>query len=183
MSSHAAQERLGDEREVGVAPDHLRLDPLEAAVGDAKGARLGAHHEIAAHRDGDPLDLDRRLRLDIEDAAHVPIGFVADPESAGRGRLLHARGDVDRDAANASLRVDAAAEQHRAGVDADTQGEPVEVVALTEICSERRGLRDDCQPGADGALRIVLERLVGSEHCEQAVAGVLEDAALVGTDD
>ena len=44
-------------------------------------------------------------------------------------------------------------------------------------------LGDDRQAGADGALGVVLERLVGAEHGEQAVAGVLQDAPLMGVND
>ena len=183
LSSHAPWNASPMRGELGVAADHLRLDPLQAAVGHAEGTRLGAHDEVAARRPGDALDLDRRLRLDVEDAAHVPVGLVADPERAGGRRLLHARGDVDGDAANAAVGVDAAAEQHRAGVDADAQRELVEPEARAEAGGERRRLGDDRQAGADGALGVVLERLVGAEHGQQAVARVLQDAPLVRAND
>ena len=176
-------ERLADPRQLRVAADHLRLDPLQAAVGHAEGTRLGTRHEVAAHRAGDALDLDRRLRFDVEDAAHVSVRLVADPQGAGGSGLLHARGDVDADAANASFGVDAAAEEHRAGVDADAQVEAVEPVARATAGRERRRLGDDREAGADRALGVVLEGLVGAEHRQQAVAGVLEDAPLVGAND
>ena len=178
-----ALERFADPRQLGVAADHLRVDALEAAVGHAKRARLGARDEVAARRVGDALDLDRRLRLDVEDAAHVPVGLVADPQRAGGRGLLHARGDVDGDAADASFGVDAAAEQHRAGVDADAQVEAVEAEASTKAGGERCGLGDDRQAGADRALGVVLERLVGAEHGEQAVAGVLQHATVMRAND
>ncbi len=57
-------ERFGDARQLGVAPDHRGLDAFEAAVGHPECARLGADDEVAAHRPGDALDLDRRLRRD-----------------------------------------------------------------------------------------------------------------------
>ena len=50
---------------------------------------------------------------------------MADAQCAGRRGLLHARGDVDGDAADGAFGIDAAAEQHAAGVDADADVEPV----------------------------------------------------------
>jgi hypothetical protein len=125
-----------------------------------------------------PFDLERRLRLDLEQAANVAVRLVADPERARRRRLLHPRRDVDARAADVAGRVDAAAEEDRAGVDADAQVELLQALALAEPRREQRRLGEDVEAGADGALGIVLERLVGAEGGEQAVAGVLEDPAL-----
>ena len=117
--------------------------------------------------------------LDLEHASHVPIGLVADAQRACGRRLLHAGGDVDADAADAALGVDAAAEQDRTGVDADPQVEAVEAEVALHVGGERRRLGEDREAGAHRALGVVLERLVGAEDGEQAVAGVLEDPPLV----
>ncbi len=51
--------------------DHAGLDAFDAARGDAEGARLGALHQVGGERLVDALDLHRRLRLDVEHAAHM----------------------------------------------------------------------------------------------------------------
>ena len=130
-----------------------------------------------------PLIFDRRLSSDLEHAAHLAIGVVADAQGAGRRRLLHARRDVDRDAADAAFRVDAAAQQDRAGVDADAHAEAVDAVLALEPRARARRLPEDVETGADGALGVVLEGAVGTEDGEHAVARVLEDLALLLDDD
>jgi hypothetical protein len=93
-------ERRDQLRQLGVAPDQRRLVPFDAARGDAKGARLGAQHEPGAQRLVLPLDLERRLRLEVEHAAHVAPGLLADAQAPGRRRLLEPGGDVDGEAAD-----------------------------------------------------------------------------------
>ena len=105
---------------------------------------------------------------------------VADAQPSRRRALLHARGDVDRGAANAALGIDAATEQHAAGVHADAH---VEVGHAMPLAHPRRLLVrrfDDAQAGADRALHIVLAGHLGAEGRQHAVAGVLQHAAAFG---
>ena len=94
----------------------------------------GALHEIGDDRRIDALDRDRRLRLDVEGAAHLGQVSWLMRSAAGRRRLLHARGDVDGDAADAGVAIDAASEQHAAGVHAHPHGEGV-VAICCRTCS------------------------------------------------
>jgi hypothetical protein len=52
--------------ELGVAPDHARLDAFDAARGNPKGARLGALHQVGDDGSIYALDLERRLGLYIK---------------------------------------------------------------------------------------------------------------------
>ena len=176
-------EGLGQAGEFGVAPDHPRVDALQATVRDPERPRLGAQDQVAAHRLGDALDRDRRLLLDIEHAAHMAVGVVADAKRAGWCGLLHARRHVDRDAADAALGIDATTQQHRTGVDADSHVEARQAMLGLEARGQQRRLLDDREPRPHRALGVVLERLVGAEHGEQAVTGVLQHPALALLDD
>ena len=118
-----ALERINQLGEFQLAAHHAGLDALDAPVRHPERPGFGAVHEVAAHRLGNALDRDRRLLRDIEHPAHMAVGIVADAQGTGWRRLLHPRRDVDGDAADAALGVDAAAEQHRAGVDADPKVE------------------------------------------------------------
>ena len=82
------QERLLQTFELGIAPDHPRLDAFDAARRDSERAWLGALDQIGDDGRIDALDLDRRLRLDIEHAAHLAIGVVADAHTARRARSV-----------------------------------------------------------------------------------------------
>ena len=73
-------ERGADDLELGFAADHLRVHALDAATRDAERARLGTLDEIAAQRLLDALDLDQHRLAELEQAAHVPIGVVADAQ-------------------------------------------------------------------------------------------------------
>ena len=152
-------------------------------AGCVEGAGPGALHEIGDDRRIDALDRDRRLRLDVEGAAHLEPGVVADAQTAGRRGLLHARGDIDGDAADAGVAVDAAAEQHAAGVDAHAHAEARMAMTLQHLLAERAALGQQCQPAAHGAHGVVLARLVGAEDGEQVVARVLQYLAAVRVDD
>ena len=145
-----------DDRQLGFAADHLGVHALDAATGDAKGARLGAFHEIAAQGLLDPLDLDEDGFADLEQAAHVAMGVVADAEPTRWRALLHARRDVHRCAANAAFGIDAAAEQHRAGVQARPHHEVGDAVPAPHLRGLLLRVFDDRQPGSNGAFDIVL---------------------------
>ena len=172
-------EVLVQARQFRVAADHAHFQTLEAAVRHPEGARTRAEHDVAPDRLGDALDLNWRLRLHFEHAAHMAVGVVADAHPADRRRLFHPRRDVDRDAAYRAVAVDAAAKQHLPGVDAHAQLEVGEAVAVAKALGQGRRRGDERQAGADRALRVVFVRPVGAEHREQAVARVLEDAAVL----
>ena len=175
-------ERFGQTREFQVAPDHARLDALDPAVGHAERTRPGLQHEVAAHRLGDSLHHNGRLGHHVEGTAHVAVGVVADAQRTGRRRLLHARGHVDGDAANAAFGIDTAAEQHRPGVDAHAQAEAVQAEPRLDLRRQHRRLLDDRQARMHRTLGVVFTRLVGAEHRQKAVAGVLQYAAMLGLD-
>ncbi len=80
-------------------------------------------------------------------------------------------------------RVDAAAEQHRAGVHADAHVDAGVAVPARERIGMAPALGEQRQAGVHGALRIVFAHLVRAERSEQAVAGVLQDLALMRLDD
>ena len=71
VSAEHALEGVLQRLELGVAADHAGGDAFDAAGADAKGARLGAQHEVAVDGLVDALDRERRLRLDLEQAAHL----------------------------------------------------------------------------------------------------------------
>jgi hypothetical protein len=124
-----------------------------------------------------PLDLERRLRLEVEHAAHMAPGFLADAQAAGRRRLLEPGGDVDGEAADRAVVVDAAAEQDMAGVDADPHLEAFLAVGARDPFGLQPRLGEQVEAGEHRALGVVLARGLGAEGGEQAVAGVLQHLA------
>ena len=108
---------------------------------------------------------------------------MADAQGAGRRGLLHARGDVHRDAANAAFGIHAAAEQHAAGVDADADVEGVVTVRSPHFGAEHLAELEQGQAAAHGTLGIVFAGFVGAEHGQDVVAGVLQHLAGVRLDD
>jgi hypothetical protein len=107
---------------------------------------------------------------------------VANAQAAVRCGLLHARGDVDRGAADAALGIDAGTHQHAPSVDA---GADVEVGDAAVAQHQRRVFvrrLDHRQPGAHREFGVVLARRLGTEGGEHAVAGVLQHAPVVGVD-
>ena len=133
---------------------------------------LARSDQVALHRLVDALHLQRRLRLDVEHPAHQRIGVVADAQRAGRRSLFHAGGDVDRDAADGALGIDAAAQQHAAGVDADAHVEAYVAVRGLHFAAEHAAELEQRQTAAHRALGIVLAGIAGTEHRQQVVAGV-----------
>ena len=169
-----------DDLELGFAADHLRVHALDATTRDPEGARLGALHQVAAQRLLDSLDLDQHRLAELEQAAHVPIGVVADAQPPRRCALLHARSDVDGRAADAAFGVDAAAQQHGAGVQAGAHREVGQAVAAPDLVRLRFRVFDDRQPGVHRALDVAFAGFLGAERGQHAVAGVLQHPAVVG---
>ena len=144
---------------------------------EAKAPRLGAQHQVALDGLVHALDRQRLLTLDLEHAAHLGVGVVADAQGPGRRGLLHACGDVHGDAANAAVGIDAAAEQHAAGVDADADVEAGVTVRSLHFGAERLAEFEQGQAAAHGALGIVFAGFVGAEDGQDVVAGVLQHLA------
>ena len=169
--------------ELGVPADHPRRHAFDAAAAEAKAPRLGAQHQVALDRLVHALDRQRLLPLDLEQAAHLRVGVVADAQAPGRRGLLHPCGDVHRDAANAAIGIHAAAEQHAAGVDADANVEAFVTVRRPHFGAERLAEVEQGQAAAHGALGVVFLGFVGAEGGQDAVAGVLQDLAGMRLDD
>jgi hypothetical protein len=80
----------------------------------APASRIFPVCEVGAQRLVLALDLQRRLRLDLEHAAHVAPGVLADAQAAARRGLLEAScGDVDGEAADRAFFIDTAAVHHQ----------------------------------------------------------------------
>ena len=169
--------------EFTIAADHARLDTLDAAAGNAKRARLGAPHQVGGDGLVDALHRDAVLRLDLEHAAHVAVGVVADAKRARGSGLLHPSGNVDGDTADAAFGIDPAAEQHVAGVHADAYVEALVAMLALHFGAERAPFREQSKTAADSPLGIVFAGFVGPEHSQQVVAGVLQHLTVMGLDD
>ena len=170
-------------RQFGLAADECSLDVADAAAGHPECAWPCRQHEVGGKRLVLTLDLQRWLRLHLEDAAHLTPGVVADAQGADRRALLHARRNVHGEAADRAFLVDTAAEQHQPGVGADADveaGHPVLSLYLRGMPLRRR---QQCQAGAHRTFGIVFASPVGTEGREYAVAGVLKHAPAVLVDD
>ena len=178
-----SRERVCQRRKLGVPPDHARFHTLDAAPRGVEGAGPGALHKIGNDRRIDALDRDRGLRLDVECAAHLLPGVVADAQPAGRRRLLHARGNIDGNAADAGVAIDAAAEQHTAGMDAHAHPKAQVTMLQSHFLAERAALGQQLKPASHGTLGVVLARLDCAEDREQVVTRVLQHPAKVRFDD
>ena len=170
-------ERVLQRQQLRVASDHAGLDALDAAGAGAKGARPDAQHQVGEHRLGHALHRQRRLGFDLEHAAHVAEGVLADAHAAGRRGLLHARRDIHRDAADRAVGVDPAAQQHRAGVQPDPHVEARVAVAARHLLARGPALGQQRQAAAHRTFGVVLARFVGAEDGEQVVARVLQHPA------
>ncbi len=127
------------------------------------------------HRLGLALHDQRLLRLHVENAADVAIGVVGEQHPADRRGMLQAAGHVNGIAHGGELAHAAdRAEQHLAGVDANSQGQG-SVVGPAELIDRR--LHPQRRP--DGHLRVILTRRFRPPKSHDRVADVLVDAAAV----
>ncbi len=94
-SSIVSRVRLLQAQQLGVPANHARLHALDAARVQPEGARLGLLDDIDLHRFRLALDGQRLQGLDVEDAAHVAIGVVADEDGADRRGRLQPAGQID----------------------------------------------------------------------------------------
>ena len=175
-------EALVERRQLSRSPDHRRLQPVDAARGHAEGARLDTLHEVSQEWLVVALDGERRLLFDVEHTANVTVGVSGDAQPAGRRGLLHARGDVHRGAHRGVLGLDAATDEHAAGVHAHAHLEAGDTVLLRDLPRMPLAFFEQGQTGAHGALGVVLAGTVGAERGEQAVAHETQHPALVSPD-
>jgi len=176
-------EAVSQHRELGLAADHPRLDVFDAAGGDAERSRLHAAHQVRDDRLLQALDVQRRLRVHVEDAADVEVRAVADPQRSRRRGLLHPGGNVDGVSTNRRLGVDAAAEKDGAGVHADSNVEARQPMPRLDFACHGAGFVENCEPASDRALCVVLLHRLDAERGEHAVSGVLQDFSEVRIDD
>ena len=109
----------------------------------------------------------------------MAVGVVADAQGAHRRALLHSCCNVDGKAPDAALGVDAATEQHGAGVQADAHIEAAAPVLCLHALALAPAFVEQGQPGVHSAFGIVFAHLIGAKHRQQAVASVIEHLAIM----
>lgn len=130
-----------------------------------------------------PLYLDRRLFDSIELPAHMGERVMADAQRSRRSGLLHARGDVDADAADVVAVVNTGTQQYRSCADADAHAEPGYAMVRLEPWRQRARLLDQGQATPHCPLGVVLPDAMGAEQREHAVPGIAQHAAFILFDD
>ena len=90
------QQGLLQKGQFRIPPDHARFNALHAARPQAESPRAGLLHQVNLHRLRFTFDNQGRLRQQIEDAAHLAVGFMRDQDAARRRVLLQARRHVHR---------------------------------------------------------------------------------------
>ena len=160
--------------ELAVAADERRVRPT------LEGGRAVDHLEEAPREDAVLLSAhDERLdRLDRDHVAHEPEGRLADEDLSRLGRLLEARGDVDRVAGDERLAVLGVAGDDLAGVHPRPQRQPHASLRL-QLRVQRLDRRAHLDHGADGAKRVVLMDSRDAEDGHDGVADELLDRPTV----
>jgi len=161
--------------ELGLAADHARLEPFDAARCHAKRTWPGAQHQVCRQRLITALHLQRWLSFDVEHPTHVTPRVVADAHAAHRRGLLHARGDVDHGPADAAFFVHTAAQQHLAGVHAHPQAEAMEAMRALDLVADGEGFFEQRKAGTYRVLGVVFKTSFDTEHGQQVVTSVLKD--------
>ncbi len=169
-----------DFSEFGIAPDQRRAQAFYTARTLTLGQRPRATNDPGQQRFIAALDLEPRLRFALEGTGHLAPRGLADPQGTHRRALFHARGDVHRHAPDAAFGIHAATEQHRPGVDAHAHVEAFMPVAQPDLLALRAAFFQHRQAGTHRAFGVVFSCFVGTEHGQQAVAGVLQHAASLG---
>ena len=182
---HGVEHRL-EAGQFGLAADQRCLLALHAPRVQPEGAGLGPEHQPAGDGRVHALHGQRRLHPGIEQAAHQGPGVLADAQRAGRRRLLQPGGDVDGQAAQALVVLDAAAAHHSAGVDAHAGVEAVVAVHAQHVVAAPGSLGQQGQAAVHGALGVVFARagrVMCAERGLHAVAGIAQHLAAVVRDD
>jgi hypothetical protein len=122
---------------------------------------------------------DRSSRRDEFCAAYVADGS----DCAGRGGLLHAGGDVHRDAADGAFGIHAAAQQHAAGVDAHADVEAGVLVGRKHFGAEHFAHFQQGHAAVHGAFGVDFARIIRTEGGLDVAAGLLQHLAAVGLHD
>ena len=149
----ASASALAQERELGLAAHHRRVEP----AGARRCHRLDVREPVGGHGLRLALERERLDRLDRDRVAHEPEGRLPDQDLARGGGLLEAGGDVDRVAGHERLPGRALSGHDLAGVDPDAQRDP-RAEALLELGVQRRQALLHLPGGAHGSQRIVLVR-------------------------
>ena len=166
---------IDQRRQLGFAADKARQPPRRDVEPAAYPARL--HHAVQRHRLAHALERLRTAVLDYEHPRNQSLSRGRDRHGVGLGRALHTRSDVGR------LAEDLAAigNHHRPGVDANPYLQTRPIIG-GEFCVEWHHRVDDCKPGANRALGVVLARGGPAEVDEQPIAKILGDVATEARD-
>ncbi len=117
---HRTLHQVSQRSQLGIAADHTCLDPFQAARRQAKGAGQHTVHDVGDQRIILAFHLQRRLRIHREDAAHVPVGVVADEHASHGSGSFEPGGHVHRVANGGVFRgCPDVAEQNGSRVDPD----------------------------------------------------------------
>ena len=144
------------------------------------GGPVATQYQPGLQRLFDALDLERWLGLHIEQAAYLRVGFVADAQATQRCALLHARCHMHGVAKGRAVRLSAAAQDHRPGVDAHAYAKSIQAQRLAQVGRMLRCRVQDGQAGTDGSFGFILAHALGSEGGLEAVAGVSQHQAAFG---
>ena len=147
-----------------------------------EGARQGALHQVRPHRFGHALHGDRILFCQIEDAFHLRVSVVTDPQCSRRRTLFHAGRNVDGNSADGSFVIHTAAEQDRAGMNSDAKSKVGNAMRCRHRNGERLGFVKQSEPTPNCPLGVVLADSVGTKSSEDAVSRVLEHFATMSYD-
>jgi hypothetical protein len=176
FTPHGIQ-RCQQPRQIRFATEQGRDQPFNTPRGPRLARWQRALHQVGGQWCVAPLHPQRRLRLHLEQALHVPPGVVADAQGARRRGLLHARSQIDGHAADAAVLVHTASQQHHAGVHAHAHIKPgMSETRLHTPAFVAAGFQQG-QAGANRAFGIVFARAVAAKGGQQAVAGELQHAS------
>ena len=145
--------------ELGLAADERRLERLQ---GPRPAGAVGAERAPRPHGRGETLHLDRAEVLDLDAAQRQPVRARTEEQLPGLRGLLEPCRERDR-LAGGERRI-AVLDDHFARLDAHAR---LELELLDRV--------EDREPGANGALGVVLVRLWDAEGGHDRVAGKLLD--------
>jgi len=131
------------------------------------------------------LDRERRLRRHLEQTLHQAIGGLSDEDTANRGALLHARGEIDCVAHRRVFHAQVGAclaNNNQPGVDTYPHVEAADATFGFQVSGVFLRSSDDLQCGADRTLGVVLVRQRCAEESQNRVAHQARERALVPGD-
>ena len=173
---HDVLEGLLEFEELGVPPDGLCLHPLDApAFIELEPARPLSDDHVAVDRAVDTLERECPEWAEGEAAAYMPVGVAGDEHPVLGSLSLEPAGEVHRLPDDAHLLIGPVHAHHDlAGVDPDPHLQRDPVLGLeTGVQLAQCGLHRQRCP--DGAVRVVLERLVEAKDGHDRVPDELLD--------